>query len=99
MNANIPKQRVPFFRYIKKDEFSDSRYDFILKPLYKYFHWTDNESREMYSLMRKLVENKDFLYKAMCFIGSSKELFEREGFKFDMKEVEKCQPNLEIWAK
>ena len=98
MDISIPKQRTPFFHYIKKQgELVDEEFDFLLKPMIKYFHWTDKDYRTMYPLLKKLLRSKEFLYDAMCFFGSDESKFEKYNLKFKEKEAIECQ-NLEKWS-
>jgi len=98
MDCCIPKQRTPFFQYVKKQKnLIDEEFNFILTPMKKYFNWTEEEFKAMYPLLKVKFKDKDFLYKCMCFVGCGQHLFKKQGFEFKEKEVIECQKSLSRW--
>lgn len=82
----IPKQRVPFFRWIGKGKGAKTDRDFIYNAFQEYFGWTDNDLWTMRPLLDKLLDDKETLKEVLFFIGADLKYFKK--FKIDLKTEE-----------
>lgn len=85
-NGLIPKQRVPWFSYIKKAKEETTDYDFLFKDIQKFFHWTDKDMKTMKPLLLHIVKNPQKLKKMMKFVGADINQYKKLGI--DIKEDE-----------
>ena len=77
IDVNIPQQRPPFIRYIKKPKEKAQEFDFIFKDLQHYFKWTDKELEAEKPILYELFQDKKTLEKVLKFIGADKKYFKK----------------------
>jgi hypothetical protein len=96
-DVNIPQQKPPWTQYIKKPEEKVEEFNFILKELQKYYHWTDRELELNKLVIIKELENKEKLVKIMKFIGSDLKHFKKYGIEIKKPEHIENSGGLNKW--
>jgi hypothetical protein len=77
--ALIPPQKVPYFHYIRKPTEGKSEYTELFEDIQKYYHWTNNELKQMTPLLNKLLAHKIFLRQVLKFVGADEKYAKKLG--------------------
>lgn len=83
VKVNIPTQRAPFIKYIRKPTEKAQEFDFIFKDLQNYFGWTNKELEAEKLILIELLKDKKELEKILKFIGADKKYFKK--YKIEIK--------------
>jgi len=98
MKAYLPKQKVPWFNYVKKPKIEEDEYEFLFKKMKKYFKWSDGMWKcvRPYFLML-FNENPEALKEYMFFFGADRNKFKKYKIKLEKPVVK--QVGIGAWFK
>lgn len=75
---SIPKQKIPFIKYYKKQE-QDNEFEFLFEKIKKYYNMSERELNTQREIYLKMFQDKKILKEYFMFFGIEKDKYNEYG--------------------